>query len=409
VPKPHARFAIQPWFWPVLLAWLSLFGLGLIDNARGPVFPDILREFQLSDTAGSLFFLTASVASLVHNTLFFRFLSLTSPKRLVGIYTLIMAAGALLISYATSYQWTLVACAVLGVGFGGLGVGQNAAVQEAPPEHRQRAMGLLHTMYGLSSFSAPLFVSYLALHGWRFSLAILSLPSVFVGVFVVFEDRRKRKTEAGAIVKARAHKMGRAAEVEPRGFGSPSLKRATWFAASLIALLVVGEISVSSRLALLARREWGVGIESAGVWVAGYFAAMTASRLLLGLFKFPFSARQLLYFSLALGFPFLLLGFMPLGFSTGARLTFLVGFGFPIAMGYPLAMTRLAEIFGDQKQKVTSLCLITQSGAAMFMHFILGWGADTSGLLFVLGTVAIAALLGASASFWLLERAVSRG
>ncbi|CAN5707329.1 hypothetical protein BH10BDE1_BH10BDE1_02890 [soil metagenome] len=405
------RNLIQPWFWPVLFAWLSLFALGLIDNARGPVFPDILREFGLSDTAGSFFFLTASVASLVHNTLFFRFLSLTSPQRLVGIYTLIMGAGAILISHATDYRWTLVACAVLGVGFGGLGVGQNAAVQEAPPEHRQRAMGLLHTMYGISSFSAPLFVSYLAIHGWRFALVILSMPSMFVGLVVVFEGLRAAKMERTASAKnrVRTHVVAKSGNLSSNaGFATVTMKRATWFAASLVALLVVGEISVSSRLALLARREWGVGVESAGTWVAAYFAAMTASRLFLGLFKFSFSARELLGFSILLGFPFLLLGFMPLGFSTGTRLVFLVGFGFPIAMGYPLAMTRLAEIFGDQKQKVTSLCLITQSGAAMFMHFTLGWGADTSGLLFVLGTVAITALLGAFASFWFLERAVSK-
>lgn len=338
--------------------------------------------------------------------LFFRFLSTTDPAKLIGIYTLVMAAGGLLISRATDYGWILVACAVLGVGFGGLGVGQNAAVQSAPSEHRQRAMGLLHTMYGLSSFSAPLFVAYLAQHGWRFALVILSLPSLLLGFYVVFQLRKKHRRserQGPRTVETR----GLAPDIERRVgplFGP--LKTASWFAAILIACLVVGEISVSSRLALLARREWGLSVEAAGGWVAAYFAAMSASRALLGLIKFPVSARLLQMFAICAGLGFLVLGFMPLGFSTETRLFFLVAFGFPIAMGYPLAMTRLAEIFGDQRQKVTSLCLIAQSGAAMLMHFTLGWGADQQGLLFVLGTVSIAASLGAFASFWLLERTV---
>lgn len=395
----------EAWFWPVVGAWMSLFALGLVDNARGPVFPDVLRDFQLSDTTGSFFFLVASVASLVHNTIFYRYLCKTDPRRLVGLYTLIMAAGALLISHATEYEWTLVACAVLGVGFGGLGVGQNAAVQEAPPEHRQRAMGLLHTMYGLSSFTAPLLISYFAAHGWRLSLAFLSLPSVFVGLFVIYEAERSARRKRRTAGTADRH-TSVSEDARPALTGSK--RRASWYAAGLISLLVVAEISVSSRLTLLARREWGFSLDVAAKFLAAYFVAMTASRLLLGVVRFPISARALLMFSFLLGLPCLLLGFMPLGFSTEVRLMCLVAFGFPIAMGYPLAMTRIAEIFSADSQRVTSLCLVVQAAGAMIMHFSLGWGADSKGLLFVLGTVAIASLLGAFAAFRGLERAVLR-
>lgn len=392
------------WFWPVLVAWSSLFALGLVDNARGPVFPDVLKEFQLTDTAGSFFFLAASLASVIHNTIFFRFLAQTDPKRLVGLYTLIMAGGALLIASATDYRATLAACAILGIGFGGLGVGQNAAVQMAPAEHRQRAMGWLHTMYGLSSFAAPLLISYLstgmASGGWRFALTLLSLPSAFVGIFVIFESAISRRS-------AKRNSPPPQAPMEISQTKGP-VPKAAWWGALMVALLVVCEIAVSSRLTLLARRDWGVTIEDAGLWLSGYFVAMTLSRLVLGLFKFSISSRNLLFCSIVSGFPFLIAGFFPLGFPREIRLLALVGFGLPIAMGYPLAMTRLAEIFGAGVQRVTSLCLIFQSGAAVLMHFTLGWGADMRGLLFVLGTVSILSLLGVFVSFWRLERAVSR-
>ena len=410
----NVRPYLQPWYYSILVAWMSLFALGLVDNARGPVFPDVLKDFALTDTVGSFFFLAASLASLIHNTVFYRFLCETNPKRLIGIYTLIMAAGALLISYTTDFRATLVACAILGIGFGGLGVGQNAAVQAAPSEHRQRAMGILHAMYGLSSFSAPLLVAYLASYGWRLALVLLSLPSVFVGLLVVFESaRKKNRTTISPVENSQDALAERVSGESAAGENHVSLltqakeRRAAWYAAALVALLVVAEISVSSRLTLLARRDWGISIESAGSWLAAYFAAMTLSRLVLGLVRFPFSARQLLWFAIFLGAPFLIVGFLPLGFSREIRLLSLVGFGFPIAMGYPLAMTRLAEIFGPRVQRVTSLCLILQSGAAMTMHFVLGWGADSHGLLFVLGTVSFAALLGISVSFWRLEKVVA--
>lgn len=393
------------WFWPVLIAWSSLFALGLVDNARGPVFPDVLKEFQLSDTAGSFFFLTASLASVIHNTIFFRFLAQTDPKRLVGLYTLIMAGGALLIASATDYRATLVACAILGIGFGGLGVGQNAAVQMAPAEHRQRAMGWLHTMYGLSSFAAPLLISYLSAGseggGWRLALSLLSLPSVFVGLFVIFESAVSRRSAK------RNSSNSSPAPVETSKVRGPVVSAAGW-GALMVALLVVCEIAVSSRLTLLARRDWGVTVEDAGLWLSGYFVAMTVSRLAIGLFKFSISSRNLLFYAIVAGFPFLIIGFLPLGFPREIRLLALAGFGFPIAMGYPLAMTRLAEIFGSGVQRVTSLCLVFQSGAAVFMHFTLGWGADARGLLFVLGTVSIVSLLGVFVSFWRLESAVAR-
>lgn len=407
---------IQPWVWSVLAAWTSLFALGLVDNARGPIFPDILSDFNLSDTAGSFFFFAASLASLVHNLIFHRFLSRTDPVKLVGVYTLVMGVGAAFMSQVHSYELMLVAAAVFGMGVGGLGVGMNAAVQAAPTKYRGRALGILHSMYGVSSLVAPLLISRFTSVGWRHVLLALSLPSFLVGLVVLY-----RALTASAHIVSPVIGLPQSRVVKPPmevvddflGAGAPAwtreLSRASWFAALLVAFLVVAEISVSSRLALLARRDWGISPEGVGLWVAGYFAAMTASRLALGVFQFRLPPRQILFFAMGFGVPFLLLGFLPLGLPSEIRLAALVGFGIPIAMGYPLAMTRFAEVFGARTQRVTSLCLIFQSAGAMTMHFTLGWGADFGGLAFILGVVSIGSLLGAFASFWLMERSVLRG
>lgn len=409
---------------------MSLLTLGLIDNARGPVFPDILREFSLSDTSGSFFFLISSFASVAHNYFLRQFLAQTQPQRLIGIYTLIMAGGGLLISIASSYPIMLFACMLLGVGFGGLGVGQNAAVQSAPQKYRQRSMGLLHGMYGISSFAAPLLIASFGGLGWRFALAAVCLPAVVVGLTVVFESLWvKWKVRAGSrltpelqmpfdgigpseVREVSSHGASseaiRGTSGEATSLSSKQFENASRIAAIVIGLLVVAEISVSSRLTLLARREWGVSIESANSWLAAYFAAMTMARFSLGLLPLPIPPKSVLKWSAVATIPLLLIAFVPVGLSAELRLMALVAFGFPIALGYPSAMTRIAEIFVGKgnAQIVTSRCVLYQAGAAMLMHFALGWGGDTIGLGNALGVVSVLAAVGVVIYLGKLEKTV---
>lgn len=391
----------RKWFWPVLFAWMSLFALGLIDNARGPVFPDVLKEFDLSDTRGSFFFLISSFASVTHNYLLRDFLARTTPSRLVGIYTMIMAGGGLLISVAESYPTMLVACALLGVGFGGLGVGQNAAVQEAPRKYRSRSMGLLHGMYGISSFAAPLLIAGLSVISWRFALAVVCLPAVAVGFTVmgeslvhVWREKVRARQSPVPMVPFDGISMPQGEPQESVSMSEVQAKRASRTAAIVVGLLVVAEISISSRLNLLARREWGLSNESANGWLASYFAAMTMARFSLGLFPLPIETKSLLKWSAISTVPLLLFAFLPLGLTAELRLLALIAFGFPIALGYPSVMTRIAEIFGSNVQAVTSQCVLYQAGAAMLMHFALGWGADLVGLSLALALVSVSAALG---------------
>lgn len=436
-PSAVRSVSRMSWLIPVLFAWASLFSLGIIDNSRGPVFLDILNEFAVSDTLGSLFFFLSSFASVVHNLALRKFLAETPPLRLVGIYTLVMAGGSLIAASANSYWVLLTAAFVLGVGFGGVGVGQNAAVQEAPAKYRGRSLGLLHAMYGTASFLAPLIVATLQPHGWRLALFVAALPAVFVGLAVVGRlgiERfrgwsRKRKAETPVIVdNIRGPNESPESSVEYPGSHpsthpdahidkkmSPEARaRAAKTAAFLVAFLVVAEISVSSRLSLLARREWGVSAESASSWLAAYFAAMTIARFSLGFLPSVFSAAKVLRFTSILNLPFLLVAFVSVVLPASSqlpsevRLLALVGFGFPIAVGYPMVMTRIAEIFGRETQKVTGRCVLYQAGAAMLMHFVLGTGADAIGLEPTLAAVAVVSAFGALISLGNLERAVLR-
>ena len=51
----------------VALGYAGLFVFGLVDGVRGPVFPDVLAAFDLSDAQGAWFFFLPAAAALVNN------------------------------------------------------------------------------------------------------------------------------------------------------------------------------------------------------------------------------------------------------------------------------------------------------------------------------------------------------
>ena len=177
------------WVPVVLAAWMSLFALGLVDNARGPIFPELISQFGLSDTRASLFFLASSGAGSLHNLIMHRFLSHAAPGRLVVGYTLLMGLGALGIALAPTYELALVGGAFLGMGFGGLGVAQNSAVQAVPKRIRSQAQGMLHGMYGFSSLLAPLAMASGGVQ-WRGTYMLLAAIPLVVSFGLLFRWSR---------------------------------------------------------------------------------------------------------------------------------------------------------------------------------------------------------------------------
>lgn len=369
------------WVPVVLAAWMSLFALGLVDNARGPIFPELISQFGLSDTRASLFFLASSGAGSLHNLFMHRFLSHAAPGRLVVGYTLLMGLGALGIALAPTYELALLGGAFLGMGFGGLGVAQNSAVQAVPKRIRSQAQGMLHGMYGFSSLLAPLAMASGGVQ-WRGTYMLLAAIPLVVSFGLLFRWSRL----------GHYHPDDDESDVV---LAAENTSQSGWLFALLVGCLVVAEISVSSRLVLLARREWGLGFEEASAWLAWYFVAMTIARFGLGFLKLPAATGRVLLAVIGLALPMGAVGLFGLpGFADGAspRLAALCLFGFLIALGYPLAMVRVRELYGREAQKVTTLCILVQSISGVSMNLALGWIADETSLLRALQLVALGVL-----------------
>ena len=58
-------FRLSKTQWAVFFAFVSMFALGGSDNIRGPLFPELLRYFQLTNSQASLSFAVASFAMMI--------------------------------------------------------------------------------------------------------------------------------------------------------------------------------------------------------------------------------------------------------------------------------------------------------------------------------------------------------
>ncbi len=349
-------------FWPwLLLGYATLFVYGLVDNSRGPIFPDILREFNLSDSAGSFFFFTSSGTALINNILAFRWMEKAGPYRTTIVYSFSLVIGLAIMAAAPVFPVQIVGCVFFGASLGGLGLSVNLLVASAVVgENRRRALAGLHGMYGIASLISPLLITAFYLQGfsWRVVLASGALAPVAV-LMLIFYFRKASfhlKTEATQEVL------------------SPKRSRTTaLFFATLLTCYVIAEISLSTRLALLVRREAGYSVESANALLTFFFVGIFVGRFLIAAVKFQVTNRVVLILSATSG----LLTYS-LGLVGDPRWLGLCGFA--LSVFYPCAIALINDECGENGGYVTSWCITLQSLGLMLMHFAIGRLSDSFGL-----------------------------
>lgn len=357
--KAPANPAID-WFL-ILLSYGSLFTYGLIDNARGPVFPEILKAFTLTDSQGSIFFFLASLGALVVVVLAFYWLPKVGDVQALRFFTVCQIAGILLIGLSSSYEFVLVGAALFGASMGGLGLlGNLLTALAATPNVRRQALSGLHGMYGISSLIAPLGVTLIYSLGGTWQTVFLAF---LVGPALVFLLSLKGR-------KGPARRAdGTSSQVS---IGPKPVRRSIWYAA-MLSCYVVAEVLLGTRLVLFVRREQGYEVDEANLLLAGLFFALLVGRLAFALVRFPISNWVLLYISGAGGLIFFALGLM---FSP----LFLLGCGLSLSIFYPAAMALLADELGDHSGYAMSWCQSLQCLGLVIMHLVIGRLSDAYGL-----------------------------
>lgn len=357
----------------VLAAFASLFVLGTLDNARGPLFPDILAGLDLKDAKGGLLFTVSSAGSAAGSLLGRHALRIRTAAWALRAGLAIVAVGALLHAVATSFEVLLAGSIGLGAGLGLVSLVQARLIEEgAPPDLRRRAFAGLHSMYGLSSLLAPQLVGLILGGGHDWNRAFLLLASLPVGLFVLVIPLRS----AAPAPTARDAKDAAPAPL------------AEALASLALASCVACELALSSRLVLhLQRLGWTP--DQARAALSWFFGLLLLGRATLGLVPIGLSHRAVLGLSAASTLVATLVGLLvhPLGLLLA---------GLTIAPFFPTMQARMKDDFPDRFDRVMSTALATLGVTVMATHALVGLLSDALDLrraLFVSPAFAALALL----------------
>ncbi len=334
--------------------------LGLADNLRGPAYPDVLREFSLSDSFGSLFFLLASAGGLVVNLASVWWLKRWGPLKAIKIFQASMSIGLIAISFSQNLIALFGGMIFVGFSFGGTGITQNILVAwGAKSEFRRRSYSVLHSIYGLASLSAPLLliVFYHFKLTWQNAFLMIGVLSLLVNIWSVFVTPHLNDPP---FPEASYRKLG------------TSLKTIFWFA-GLNSLYVVSELLIGTRLVLLSRREWGLAPDKANQLLSLFYVLLLAGRLFMSLVHMKAKTKHLLIVSIALS-----LFIFCVGILTHPLVIALCGLS--MSVFYPCAISFVYEEQPLAADRIIVWTLTLNSAAVLVMHWGVGLLSDFTSL-----------------------------
>ncbi len=362
--------------WAIVFSFFSLFILGLADNIRGPLFPEVLKYFNLNHTMGSWSFATTSMAAFISSYLTVLLLKKISLSQLLFLAVLMMSASLVMIGMAYNFTFFLIGCYVLGTSIGFMAVAQNLLITEnIEADQRSRALSGLHAMYGLASFAAPLLASTSAnLTGsWRAAFFITALVClVYCLSQLVFISENKVNLN-----KITTNKEERSV---PK---IPLYALAT--VGGLFAFYVVAEILIGTRLALYMRTQFNMNLSESSRYVTFFFMFLLAGRLLFALKKINLPLKFQLNASLISSV--ILLG---LGLKFHPFILTLVGL--TMAPFYPLSVSYISDLTGIEARRFITFAMALQSLSVVAMHLGVGYLTDHLGIFYAF-SIGIFALI----------------
>jgi MFS transporter, FHS family, glucose/mannose:H+ symporter len=355
--------------WPYLiLAFLCLFTFGLCDNLRGPIYPELLREFNVSNSFGAWFYAITSLFSFVGSLFCLQALKRIDRIQNVYVALVLLTAGLIAQGLSANFWQLLVASSCMGLGLGFLGVSNNLlATIGSSAAKRQKVLSGLHSMYALSSLVAPLVVTFVYSSGgrWRecFFVGAALCLAVLVGGFI-FQPKEntnlEKKIRGTAIEDLSHHK-----NVKLPGVA---------ILAVAVASYVMAEILVSSRLALYLRVVKNYDLHQSSVYLTGFFVGLLAGRLLFSFYQPKIKLFNQLLVSLLVTVLMLILGIK-------VHESFFIASGLSMGPFFPLAVNYISESFPRALNRAMAFTVSIQSLFVVIMHLSFGWVTDAFGII----------------------------
>lgn len=350
----------------VVLAYFTLLAQSLIDNGRGPAYPDILLTFNLNSTSGAKLFALASFAGL--------FASLSAkwwlPKlELIkgSIISLsLMTVGCFLFGRSANVGvWLLdFSSFLMGLGMGGANICMNLLIAKGTPQtHRRQFYAGLHSVYGLGSLSAPLLLSfYLSVtteKTWGdFYQYLCLLPATILLIALIkYSALNKLKVSTEEVIKAKKIYQAPVSLLMRLAYGA------------VFGFYVASEVIISSRLVYYLNEGHKLPITESRMALSLFFLALLAGRLLFTVISIKGASYRWLIFSCLTTIVLYLISrvfYPPILALSGLSMSYF----------YPVAMDWLSKTFDEGLEWMTASVLTNVSVFLVVMHLGFGYVTD---------------------------------
>lgn len=356
----------------VAFAYTSLFLYGLLDNIRGPIFPDLLKKFDLTNLSGSYYFSLNSLVFMASAGLAPLILKKMGYLLVFRVALILIFLSQIIAALAPGFSWFLVSSILMGSGVGVISVMQNIWVLIASPSNQlPKIMNGLHAQYAAASLLAPLLVSLIFSQSLGFQfvywLSAGMTLLLIIYAFLIKEIMQPPLAENNL------------------DFSKKPINSWSWRYlgfAILLATYVAGEVLISSRMTQFMVDQHGFNKSVASLWTSTFFVGLLSGRLLFTFIHFATPARHMLVriYAVVLVFQFLGIWLHP---------GFLVATGFVLGPIYAMTMTLVKEDFPFAMEKVTAIATVVTGVFIITMHSLAGYLTDIYGIqkALVLATV----------------------
>ncbi len=253
--------------------FFSFFIFGFVDNLKGPLLPEIIRDDALSySQVGTIFFM--GYVGFIVATLGCGVLADKVSHRSI----LLLAAIALFIggcgfSSATEYPLLIASMGVIGLGLGAIELGGNGLMVALHSQTRGRYLNLLGTFHGLGSLTVPLFAAGLLKLGFSWQWIYASSVVLAVLLAVLFWPSIGKSTSAGT-----THKPQRVVDT-PRTLRL-AFTTQMWLYYLLLSAYVALELGVGAWMIEYLHQKRGMLVERSSYYLSAFFVLLMLGRLL---------------------------------------------------------------------------------------------------------------------------------
>jgi FHS family glucose/mannose:H+ symporter-like MFS transporter len=335
-----------------------LFICSWIDTLRGPLLPIVTKLLGLDYASAGLIISLGNIVGFTMTCMLMPALnrwSLKSAGLAVLGYAGVICFGSTFVNTpAQMFLWG----ALIGGCVSTMGSLSNLYVQSGvKPELLGQSLSILHSIYGLSSFIAPVVAGRILREPshWPLLFTIMAPVSLFLGIFIYFYGPKPTEKQPGY------------SQVQPI-----RLEPIQILTVIVMITYVAAETLTSTWMPSFLIQVYGLNIQDASWFASMFFGVMLISRIACGIWARPRWHRLLIWGSLGLAF-------IALTTSLLTGWLWLLPFSGLLGPVFPLYSTWVSLRFPERARNMTIWMLSGMQGALSIMHFVMGkmaavWG-----------------------------------